>query len=181
MIRSIGLGEYAVGRDVQEDWAIYGLGSCVGLILCEPTTRVLAMAHVVLPVSPSPDPEQPARYGDTVVPFLLEEMKKLGAVTEHVMAQLAGGARMFEISGVAGDIGRRNVESVRSSLARHGVPVTAEEVGGASGRTLRWHAKTRLAVVSRFGAPDVILTPDRCRVGGSWTDGRVVKNSTEPR
>jgi len=164
MSLAIGLGQYAVGRNVEEDWAIYGLGSCVGLILCDPLTWVLGMAHIVLPTSPSASPPEPARYGDTAVPFLLEEMGKLGAAPSRVTAQMAGGARMFEISGISGDIGRRNVEAVRESLARHGVPVTGECVGGTSGRTLRWNAKERVAVVSQFGSPDVVLAPDRCLV-----------------
>lgn len=165
MSLSIGLGQYAVGRNVEEDWAIYGLGSCVGLILCDLAADVVAMAHIVLPASPSPDPEEPARYGDTAVPFLLRKMEELGAAIPRVLAQMAGGARMFQIGGVSGDIGRRNVEAVRESLARHGVPITAECVGGTSGRTLRWNAKERVAVVSRFGAPDVVLAPQRCRTG----------------
>ena len=163
MSLGIGLGKYAVGKDVGEDWAIYGLGSCVGLILCDSFSRVLAMAHVVLPQSPAPEPAEPARYADTVVPFLLGEMAGLGAMTSRIVAQMAGGARMFQISGAAGDIGRRNVEAVREHLARHGIPLTAECVGGTAGRTLRWLAREGIAVVSRFGQPDVILGSESCR------------------
>ena len=138
---------------------IYGLGSCIGLILCDSLENILAMAHIVLPVSPAPDPPEPARYADTAIPLLLEEMKKRGAFAGRIVAKLAGGARMLQISGVVGDIGARNLESVREGLARHRIRIVAECVGGTSGRTLRWNAKQRIAVVSQYGAPDLILTP----------------------
>lgn len=159
MSHGIGLGKYAVGRDVKDDWVIYGLGSCIGLILCDSTTHVLAMAHIVLPASPKENPPEPARYADTAIPHLLEEMKKLGALTSRIVAKIAGGARMLQISGLVGDIGARNLEAVREGLARHRIPLIAECVGGTSGRTLRWNAEKRLAIVSQYGAPDHILTP----------------------
>lgn len=159
MSRGIGLGKYAVGRNVQEDWVIYGLGSCVGLILWDRTADVVSIAHIVLPKSPAEAPAEPARYADTAIPHLLAEMKKHGALLSRIVAQIAGGARMLQISGIAGDIGARNVEAVREELSRHRIPLVAELVGGTSGRTLRWDAKRRIAVVSQFGSPDVILTP----------------------
>lgn len=159
MSLGIGLGKYAVGKNVGEDWVIYGLGSCIGLILCDRTADVVAIAHIVLPSSPSRDPAEPARYADTAVPHLLEEMKNLGALASRVAAQIAGGARMLQISGIAGDIGARNIEAVREELDRRKIPLIGECVGGTSGRTLRWDAKRRLAVVSQFGSPERILTP----------------------
>lgn len=155
----IGLGKYAVGRNVQEDWVIYGLGSCIGLILCDRAVNVVSMAHIVLPTSPTQEPAEPARYADTAIPHLLEEMKKLGALTSRIVAQIAGGARMLRISGIVGDIGARNVEAVREGLSRHKIPIIAECVGGTSGRTLRWDAAKRIAIVSHFGSTEQILTP----------------------
>ncbi|OUM92683.1 MAG: hypothetical protein BAA04_01615 [Firmicutes bacterium ZCTH02-B6] len=155
---SIGLGEYRVGRAVDEEWTIYGLGSCVGLILCDPGRRVSAMAHVVLPEHHAASADEPAKFGDTVVPFLLHEMSRLGARREAIYAQLAGGARMLSFSELP-DIGARNVAVVREQLALHGVPIVAERVGGTHGRTLSWDVRHGVATVKRVGAPAEVLTP----------------------
>ncbi|MGI5861702.1 MAG: hypothetical protein ACOX6T_06545 [Myxococcales bacterium] len=39
-------------------------------------------------------------------------------------------------------IGERNVAAARGELARHGIPVVAEEVGGNVGRTVEIEAAT---------------------------------------
>ena len=46
---SLGLGQHRVGTAGDEEWVMYGLGSCIGLILCDPVRRVSAAAHMVLP------------------------------------------------------------------------------------------------------------------------------------
>ncbi|MBO8142026.1 MAG: chemotaxis protein CheD [Firmicutes bacterium] len=168
---SLGLGEYRAGKAGAEQWFIYGLGSCVGLILCDPTRQVSAMAHVVLPEKGRSLSGEPAKYADTAVPFLLEQMERLGAERSSVYAQMAGGARMLAISGL-GDIGGRNAAALRETLAEHGIPLVAERVGGTQGRTLRWDLSTGRAVVSRVGAPDEILTPQQYVYGEVPVYGR---------
>src|SRR5690606_19284743 len=163
MSLATGLGKYAVGKDVRQDWVIYGLGSCIGLILCDRWEGVLGMAHIVLPASPEPDPPEPARYADTAVPFLLQEMERLRAIPNRIVAFPAGGTRMVEINGAVGAIARRNLEAVREELAMRRIRVGGESVGGTFGRTLRWNAAEGLAIVSRFGAADEVLTPVPCR------------------
>jgi len=155
---SLGLGEYRVGRAADEEWTIYGLGSCVGLILCDPCRRVSAMAHVVLPERHATAADEPAKYADTVVPFLLDEMSRLGARREAIYAQVAGGARVLCFSELP-DIGTRNVAVVREQLELHGIPIVAERVGGTHGRTLSWDVRRGVAEVRRVGAPAEVLTP----------------------
>ena len=117
MSLAIGLGKYAVGKDVRQDWVIYGLGSCIGLILCERWEGVLGMAHIVLPASPEPDPPEPARYADTAVPFLLQEMSGSEPSQNRIVAFLGGAPGCSRSTGRVGDIGRRNLEAVREGLA----------------------------------------------------------------
>ena len=156
---SIGMGEYRAGSAVEEEWTIYGLGSCVGLILCDPERRVAAMAHVVLPER-FPTADEPAKFADTVVPFLLQEMTCLGARRERIYAQAAGGAHMLALSELP-DIGARNVAMIREQLRRHGIPLVAEQVGGNHGRTLSWDALRGVATVKRAGKPPEVLTPQQ--------------------
>src|SRR5690625_474814 len=105
---SLGLGEFAAGRQGEGSWVIYGLGSCIGLILSDRICRNAAMAHIVLPHSPGPEVSQPGKYVDTAVPFLLAELRKLGSHERNIRAQMVGGAKMLQLKKM-GDIGRRNI------------------------------------------------------------------------
>lgn len=158
----LGLGEFAIGEQGDGSWVIYGLGSCIGLILSDRMARNAAMAHIVLPHSPDPEIAEPAKYVDTAVPFLLSGLEKLGSQKRHICAQIVGGARMLQLK-TMGDIGRRNIESIQQVLAEHRIPIVAECLGGTSGRTLRWDRKLGIATMSQVGQKDVILTPDRYR------------------
>lgn len=115
-----------------------GLGSCVALALHDATTGISGLAHILLPSTGiGPPSMHPAKYADSGVPLLVEEMRRHGA-RGPLVARLAGGARMFAAllsSGI--NMGQRNVEATRAALERLGVPVVAEDVGGEYGRSVR--------------------------------------------
>lgn len=158
---AVRLGEYRVGRAEPGEWVIFGLGSCIGLILSDPIRRVAAMAHIVLPTAPADGPgTEPGRYVDTAIPHMMEELLALGARREALYAQMAGGANMLALSTV-GDIGARNIKATRTVLDAWNIPLVAEIVGGTRGRTLWWDRVRGEAVVRQVGNDDVVLTPRR--------------------
>ncbi|MFI5310485.1 MAG: chemotaxis protein CheD [Gemmatimonadales bacterium] len=114
-----------------------GLGSCVAIAIHDPLAKVGGLAHVLLPDAVRGHTiENRARFARTAVPLLLEEMQALGATGPYV-AKLAGGAGLFgtTLSG-SGRVGARNIEASRAALRAANVPIIAEDVGGASGRTV---------------------------------------------
>jgi chemotaxis protein CheD len=128
-----------------------GLGSCVGLSLYDPVSKVAGMAHIMLPSSelawtPS---VSPAKYADTAIPELIRQMTELGALTGRLEAKLAGGAQMFaSVSG--GDslrIGPRNTETCRRLLQERHIPISGEDTGGHYGRTIEFHCGTGVLYV----------------------------------
>jgi chemotaxis protein CheD len=129
-----------------------GLGSCVGIVLYDATAHVGGLAHVLLP-SPAlgrPD-SNPAKFPQTAVPLLLEQMGQHGASIRRISARLIGGASMFSGLGAPGTIqmGERNVVASRQALHQHGVAIVGEATGGDFGRTVRlWVADGRLEVSS---------------------------------
>lgn len=155
----IGLGEAIFGKDGEgaDEWVIYGLGSCIGLILTDAAAGAAAMAHIVLPACPESSPPQPAKYAVTAIPYLLEGLLELGAAKGRIVAHIAGGAKMLKLSGIA-DIGRRNTEAVKQALLERRIPLVGECVGGNSGRTLRWDRRRRQAIVSQVGKGDLVLS-----------------------
>lgn len=117
-----------------------GLGSCIAIVLHDPSACVGGLAHVLLP-SPalSKQDGNPAKSPHTAVPRLIELMAGRGANPRRVSARLAGGASMFASLVAPGTIqmGERNVVASRQVLHSHGIPVVGEAVGGDFGRTVR--------------------------------------------
>jgi chemotaxis protein CheD len=142
----VGLGGYAVSADPGEVLAAFGLGSCVGLVLCQ-HHGPCALAHVVLPHARS-ERDRPTRYADTAVPFLLAA---LGGGVGDVVAYLAGGASMFPTAALP-DIGAQNVAVLESALARDGVALAGRDVGGRHGRTLKVLVGRREILVAGVGS-----------------------------
>lgn len=141
---------------------MYGLGSCIGLVIADPSTHIAGAAHILLPTRLGDGPDAPARYADAAVPFLIDGMAELGARRHGLIAVIAGGARMFEMEHLV-DVGSRNAEAVRKALAEAGVRLLAEDVGGNQGRTLWWEPATGLAYISQIGGGRRELTPKEHR------------------
>lgn len=111
------------------------LGSCVGVILYDENRKRSALAHIMLPARFKGD-NVAAKYADTAIPALLEEMERRGSQKQHLSAYLAGGAHMFGGSGdiVLSAIGQQNLEAARETLARLQIDIVYEETGGTRGR-----------------------------------------------
>jgi chemotaxis protein CheD len=129
-----------------------GLGSCVAIVLYDATAHVGGLAHVLLP-SPAlaRQNSHPAKFPQTAVPLLLEQMGQHGASIRRISARLIGGASMFSGLGAPGTIqmGERNIVASRQTLHQHGVAIVGEATGGDFGRTVRlWVADGRVEVSS---------------------------------
>lgn len=118
-----------------------GLGSCVGVALYDEGRKVGGLAHILLGNSedfPYRNGQvDVAKFADTATPALLESMISQGARKWAVRAKIAGGGHLFGRSSKEKGVGERNVEAVRAALKKAGIPLTAEDVGGAVGRTVK--------------------------------------------
>lgn len=133
-----------------------GLGSCVAVALHDPATGIAGLAHVLLPSAGFGPPSiHPAKYADTGVALLAEELRRRGAAQNRLVAKLAGGARMFAAllsSGV--NMGQRNIDATRKALYKLNIPVVAEDVGGEYGRSVRFVAATGALTVRSLAGGD---------------------------
>lgn len=140
----LGIGEYGATRTPGDQLITYALGSCVALLLLDPTTGAVGMAHIALP-KPGGSGRKPAPgyYATDAVPALLAQMTALGVNVRSrtLIAKLVGGAAV--INGMTRfDIGKRNVLAIRKLLWRQGLVPKAEDVGGDLSRTVRMDAGT---------------------------------------
>jgi chemotaxis protein CheD len=154
---AVGIGHLAVSDDPGDVLVAYGLGSCVGMSAYDPTARVAGLIHVLLPDSTESRsrPEgEPARYADTAVDALIEQMMAKGARPPRLRIVLAGGAAVLGRQNAEKfKIGERNAEAIRSRLRSHGLRAAAEDLGGTQGRTMEVWCSTGATYVRTAAAP----------------------------
>jgi chemotaxis protein CheD len=134
----VGMADYKVGR-ASASLITYGLGSCIGIAIYDPVTKVGGLAHIMLPDSKQArSSENPAKFADTAIPLMINDMIKLGASKLRLRAKIAGGAQMFTFSNLTDimRIGERNAESVRIVLKALDISIIADDTGGNYGRTV---------------------------------------------
>jgi chemotaxis protein CheD len=119
------------------------LGSCLGIVLFDDTTKIGALAHVMHPKRELvKNNMNRAKFVDSAIALMLGRMVKRGARRKSIVAKIFGGARMFKnINGTPGvlQIGEKNVSAAREQLGIMGVPIVAEDVGGTQGRTISFN------------------------------------------
>lgn len=135
-----------------------GLGSCVGVCLYDPVTKISGMAHVMLPDSRQVTREiaNPMKFADTGIDMLVRQMISLGADKRRLKAKIAGGAQMFTFSGTSSSVGRvgdRNVEAVKMKLRELGIPILAEDTGANYGRTVEFYSEDASLRIRAVGKP----------------------------
>ena len=133
----------------------YALGSCCGICLLDLNVRLAAMIHIMLPAGRT----NTMKYADTGNRETLKQMEARGARRPRITAKVAGGAKMFSVSGsgALGNIGQRNIESVHKVLRAEGIRLIAEDVGGSVARTLSFDPATGKATIKSYGKQDIIL------------------------
>ena len=133
-----------------------GLGSCVGIALHDPRSELGGMIHVMLPENKKG--LKPAKYADTGLPLLVDEMEEKGAKRSRLVAKIAGGAAMFSISDNSSlNVGERNVEKVRQILKDMDVEIAGEDVGKDYGRTMKFFVESGEVVVSSHKEGEITL------------------------
>ena len=134
----VSIGEFQVAI-AGERLVIYGLGSCVALLLHDPSAQISALGHVLLPEPPPDRPAMsPGRFATTAVPAMVAALRKEGASRSRLVAKVAGAAEMFQYERrTEGEgIGARNLRATLETLERLGIQVAGRDTGGSYGRTV---------------------------------------------
>lgn len=132
----------------------YALGSCIGICLYEPRLKLAALIHIMLPLNMETGRKNAFKYADTGIRTTLREMEIKGAQRAAITAKIAGGARMFEVSGGSlGNIGKRNSESVHQILKMEKIRLVWEDVGGTIARTMEFDSATGNGTIRSYGHP----------------------------
>lgn len=137
-----------------------GLGSCVGVALYDPITKISGLLHLMLPDSTQiRNNENIAKFADTGIEELIRRMVNAGAQRTRIVAKIAGGAQMFAMKS-SNDmlrVGERNVEATKVNLRKHNIRLLIEDTGLNYGRTVELYSETGDFVIKSVGKTAKIL------------------------
>lgn len=122
-----------------------GLGSCIGIAVYDPVTKIGGLAHIMLPDSTQMrNNSNIAKFADTGIEELIKRVTAAGANKRRLVAKIAGGAKMFQVSGLStvGNVGERNALASKAKLKQLGIPLLAEDTGLNYGRTVELYPET---------------------------------------
>lgn len=137
-----------------------GLGSCVGVVLYDPRTKISGMVHVMLPDSSIvKNNENVAKFADTGIKELIDRLCRMGTTRQALVAKIAGGAQMFAFNSDNDmlKVGLRNVEATKKILASFGIRILAEDTGDRYGRTIEFYPETGELYIKAIGKPLKII------------------------
>lgn len=140
----VGMADLNIGRG-PDILTTVGLGSCIGLTLYDPITKVGGMVHYMLPDSKAvTNNTNIAKFADSGVQELLKRVTMAGANRSRLVAKIAGGAKMFAVNQTTnvGSVGERNTAAAKQLLRQLNIKLIAEDTGLNYGRTVELHCDT---------------------------------------
>ena len=136
-----------------------GLGSCVGITLFDRAKKIGGMAHCMLPTYKGFEGQNIAKFVDSAVIELINQLVRIGASRTALVAKIAGGAHMFGRSQNSDmlKIGERNAAAGLAILRQLSIPVQANDTGGSHGRTIELNIETGALKIKTVGAGEKFI------------------------
>ena len=136
-----------------------GLGSCVGITLFDRAKHIGGMAHCMLPTYKGFEGQNIAKFVDSAVIELINQLVRIGATRTALVAKIAGGAHMFGRSQNSDmlKIGERNAAAGLAILRQLSIPVQANDTGGSHGRTIELNIETGALRIKTVGAGEKFI------------------------
>lgn len=120
--------------------SIYGLGSCIALILFDCKNNVSGMSHILLPKSrQNKTINFPHKYADLSVKLLIQELLNHGAKQNNIQAIIVGGSRIFDLD--ENFMGIDNITATKQELEKFKIKLIGEDTGGNIGRVVVFDTK----------------------------------------
>lgn len=112
--------------------SIYGIGSCIALILCDYINYVCGMSHILLPKTTKKIIKYPHKFANLSAILLMQELINYGAERRHIKAIIIGGSRIFDLDDNL--MGFDNIGSIKEELNKLNIDIIKEDTGGSKGR-----------------------------------------------
>ncbi len=157
MKQIVGVADMKVSNNPEESIITYSLGSCIGVVIYDPSVRVGGILHYMLPESAIDRDKAAARpfmFADSGIPRLFKAAYSLGAAKQRMKIYVAGGAEILDQKGFF-NIGKRNYMALKKIFFKNNVIINQQDVGGNINRTVRIEIKTGDIYVKTSGAKEV--------------------------
>lgn len=138
-------GDFYVSN--QDELITTVLGSCVTVCIRDPIAGVGGINHFLLPDANCDLLSASNRYGVFAMEQLINSIIKHGGKRENFEIKLVGGGNM--IAGV-NDIGKSNIEFVKSFMRTEGYPIVAQDLGGTQPRKIVYSVNTGKLLVNKL-------------------------------
>lgn len=155
----VGMADFKICRPPQKISTL-GLGSCLGVVLYDKTTRICGMAHVMLPDSKKiKNNFERLKFVDTCLQDMYDELLRRNVNPCNLVAKIAGGAKMFAYKSKNDyfNIGEQNVAAAHKKLKSWSIPILAEDVGSRFGRTILFDPGTGELLIKAVGIGNTVI------------------------
>ena len=132
--------------------SIYGLGSCIALILCDFNSKICGMSHILLPRTTNKIITYPHKYANLSAKLLVKELINHGAEREHIKAIVVGGSRIFNLDN--NNMGFDNIGTTKEELRKLKIEIIKQDTGGSKGRIVIFDSKDFTLYIKTTGKND---------------------------
>lgn len=130
-----------------------GLGSCVGATLFDPQLRIGGLVHILLPSCKDVPSVNKAKFADSGISELIDNLLSMGSKRSSLVAKIAGGANMFSLNRNSNvfNIGQRNVDMCKQILKKQRIRLVSSDTGGGYGRTIELNTENGKLLIKTIG------------------------------
>lgn len=151
---TVGVGDLAAVNNPNTTLSTFALGSCVGVCLYDPVTKIGGLLHFMLAessINPQKALSHPAMFADTGIAELLRVLGTFKIERRSLKALIAGGACMLAAKDIF-KIGERNGVKIKMVLKNLSIPIMFEDLGGDQNRTLYFQLNTGIIDIKMPGS-----------------------------
>ena len=154
LMTAVNFSEMRISNNPAETLVAFSIGSGMGVSVFDPVCAIGGILNFMLPDSTKSngvEPEKlPLMFADTGVPFFIKALFEQGTRPNRMKVVIAGGAHILDQTSIF-NIGKKNYEALKSSLANYNLKIFHEDIGGTSSRTLSLQIGSGCSTIKIFG------------------------------
>lgn len=133
------------------------LGSCLAIMLYDKSIQLGGMIHIMLGYAHGKT-DNPSKYADTGIPYLMNQMIKQGASKKHLTGcKITGGSEMYPSQDASLSVSVNNIKAVHILLDLNEIQIISSDCGGSTARRVQFDLSDGKVYVHRPNAPIRIL------------------------
>ncbi len=155
----VDIADMKTSRGDGNELITHALGSCIGLALYDPTTKIGGLLHYMLPdssINKAKAQKNPYMFADTGIPLLVNEMVKMGANKKKIIVKVAGGSNVLDTQNVF-NIGKKNFLALKKILWKLNMRIHKQDVGGTISRTVILSLSDGSYTIKSPGKPEKVI------------------------